>query len=147
MDAEEPWSLKAGKLTARHSQLSKTNIEDVNFLFTQPKHEAFQPLPTRPTEGDYCFHHVTMRDGRGICFTVRRRGIYNLGLLLPEMDNPTLHRMIKITAGGRLPLNSQGVSSIPIPVGHPAFRRCQLHRNSMTCSPLPTSFTSLYQVI
>ncbi|XP_041379093.1 atherin-like [Gigantopelta aegis] len=31
MDGDEPWSLKAGKLTARHAQLSKTNIEDVNF--------------------------------------------------------------------------------------------------------------------
>ncbi|XP_041364242.1 N-acetylneuraminate lyase B-like [Gigantopelta aegis] len=59
MELSEQWSLLAGKLHQRYAQIVKVNLKDVRQLITQPKHEAFQPLPASPTEGDYAVHKVT----------------------------------------------------------------------------------------
>ncbi|XP_041376759.1 protein argonaute 14-like [Gigantopelta aegis] len=95
--APQPWSLQAGKLPTRYSRLVKTNIGDVRHLLCEPRQESYEPLPT--TEGEYTVRRITMNDGRGICLTVRRRGLFHQGMLLDEMDNPTIHRVIKTVAG------------------------------------------------
>ncbi|XP_041368553.1 uncharacterized FtsK-like protein DR_0400 [Gigantopelta aegis] len=93
----QPWSIQAGKLPTRYSRLIKTNIGDVRRLLCEPRQETYEPLPL--TDGEYTVRRITMQDGRGICLTVRRRGLFHQGLLLDEMDNPTIHRVIKTVAG------------------------------------------------
>ncbi|XP_041357189.1 opioid growth factor receptor-like [Gigantopelta aegis] len=91
--AEQPWSLQAGKLPTRYSRLVKTNIGDVRQLLCGPTPESYQPLPR--TEGEFSVRRITINDGRGICLTVPWKGLFNQGMFLDEMDNPTIHRVIK----------------------------------------------------
>ncbi|XP_041369838.1 WAS/WASL-interacting protein family member 2-like [Gigantopelta aegis] len=92
----QPWSLQAGKLPTRYARLVKTNIGDVRRLLCEPSLESYEPLPR--TEGEFSVRRITMNDGRGICLTVRRKGLFHQGMLLDEMDNPTIHRVIKTVA-------------------------------------------------
>ncbi|XP_041379820.1 uncharacterized protein LOC121392813 [Gigantopelta aegis] len=96
----EQWSLQAGRLQQRYAQLVKLNLEDVRKLISMPKHEAYQHLPTSRAEGDFAFHRVKLQEGRNaVCVTIRRTGFYHQGLLLQEMHNPTLHRVLKTISG------------------------------------------------
>ncbi|XP_041374604.1 uncharacterized protein LOC121387522 [Gigantopelta aegis] len=97
---EGQWTLQASKLHPRFQQLMKINLEDVRQLISEPKHKAYHPLPTEPDEGDFAVHRVQVDvDINAVCVTIRRRGRYNQALLLKEMDNPSLHRVLKIIAG------------------------------------------------
>ncbi|XP_041372651.1 translation initiation factor IF-2-like [Gigantopelta aegis] len=93
----QPWTLQSGKLPPRYSRLVRTNIGDVRRLLCEPGPETYEPLPL--TEGEFSVRRITMKDGRGICLTVRRGGLFHQGMLLDEMDNPTIHRVIKTVAG------------------------------------------------
>ncbi|XP_041370810.1 uncharacterized protein LOC121384470 [Gigantopelta aegis] len=94
------WTLKASKLHPRFHQIIKSNLENVRQLISEPKHKAYHPLPTNPDEGDFAVHRVQVDvDINAVCVTIRRRGRYNQALLLKEMDNPTLHRVLKTIAG------------------------------------------------
>ncbi|XP_041357541.1 swi5-dependent recombination DNA repair protein 1 homolog [Gigantopelta aegis] len=94
------WSLQAGRLQQRYQQLVKTNLSDVRHLISRPKEQAYQPLPDGLNEGEFAVHRLKMREGQNaVCVTIRRNGKFNQGLLLQEMDNPTLHRVLKTVAG------------------------------------------------
>ncbi|XP_041377258.1 uncharacterized protein LOC121389674 [Gigantopelta aegis] len=99
-DTAETWSLQAGRLQQRYHQLIKTKVEDVRQLISPPKHHAYHPLPASRDEGDYAFQRLRVQEGHfAVCVTIRRSGVYNQALLLPEMDNPTIHRILKTILG------------------------------------------------
>ncbi|XP_041369903.1 uncharacterized protein LOC121383871 [Gigantopelta aegis] len=96
----EQWSLQASRLPQRYQQLVKNNIRDERQLISRPKALAYNPLPDNPDEGEFAVHRLKMREGHNaVCVTICRSGIFSQGLLLLEMDNPTLHRVLKTAAG------------------------------------------------
>ncbi|XP_041363302.1 uncharacterized protein LOC121378958 [Gigantopelta aegis] len=93
----EQWSLQASRLPQRYHQLVKYNIQH---LISRPKALAYNPLPDNPDEGEFAVHRLKMRERHNaVCVTICRRGFFSQGLLLSEMDNPTLHRVLKTVAG------------------------------------------------
>ncbi|XP_041366283.1 uncharacterized protein LOC121381173 [Gigantopelta aegis] len=111
---EGPWTLKAGKLHPRFHQLIKINIEDVRQLISEPQHSAYLPLPTESDEGEFAVHRVQVDvDITAVCATVRRKGRYNQALLLKEMDNPSLHHVLKLLAGSEYSHIAKWIAASP----------------------------------
>ncbi|XP_041358683.1 uncharacterized protein LOC121375339 [Gigantopelta aegis] len=92
-ESMDSWTLH-GKLDRRYSKCAVVDVLDTKHLLAAPRCRNFEDIPN--TDGEYEMHPVTFKDGRSaVSITHHLDNRYSQALLFAEMDNISIHRLMK----------------------------------------------------